>query len=78
LGRRQQTAEQAPLTTLLGSLGGITAGIYALIITGRFMAQGLLPAQELLHRLETSTTVLATLLGVPGAIGYLLTHRRNK
>jgi hypothetical protein len=42
------------------------------------MAQGLLPAQELLHRLETSTTVLATLLGVPGAIGYLLTHRRNK
>jgi CDP-diglyceride synthetase len=75
LGRRQQTTEQAPLTTLLGSLGGITAGIYALVITGRFIAQGLIPAQELLHRLETSTTVLATLLAVPGVIGYLLTRR---
>ena len=77
LGRRKQTAAQPSLTELLGSLGGLTVGIYALVITGRFITQGLIPAQELLHRLETSTTVLATLLAVPGAIGYLLTHRKK-
>jgi len=78
LGRRKQTAEQPTLGALLGSLGGITVGVYALVITGRFIAQGLFPAQELLHRLETSTTVLATLLAVPGAIGYIFTRRRKK
>jgi hypothetical protein len=78
LGRRKQSASQPTLTQLLGSLGGLTVGIYALVITGRFITEGLIPAQELLHRLETSTTVLATLLAVPGAIGYFLTYRKKR
>lgn len=78
LAQRKQTAAQPTLTELLGSLGGLTVGIYALVITGRFILHGLIPAQELLHRLETSTTILATLLAVPGAIGYSLTRRRKR
>lgn len=77
LGRRKRVAEQPSLGAFLGSLGGVTVGVYALVITGRFIAQGLIPAQELLHRLETSTTVLATLLAVPGVAGYLLTNRQK-
>lgn len=75
LARRKRNAAQPTLGTLLGSLGGLTVSIYALVITGRFITQGLIPAQELLHRLETSTTVLATLLAVPGVIGYTVARR---
>lgn len=77
LGRRMPTANLPTLKDFLEDLGGLTVGLYALVVTGRFIEAGLLPAQELKDRLDAATAVLITLLVIPGALGYLLTHRKS-
>lgn len=72
LGRKTPQAHLPTLREFISSLSAITAGLYALIVTGRFLWEGLDPARTLSSRLSTSTTILITLLAVPGALGYLL------
>lgn len=71
---------QAHLPTLkefLSSLSAVTVGLYALVVTGRFIWEGLDPARTLSSRLSVSTTILITLLAIPGALGYLLSQHWN-
>ncbi|HIK46315.1 MAG TPA: hypothetical protein IGR64_15760 [Leptolyngbyaceae cyanobacterium M65_K2018_010] len=77
LGRRMPTANLPTLKDFLEDLGGLTVGLYALVITSRFIGAGLIPAQHLKDRLDAATTVLITLLVIPGALGYLLTRRQR-
>ncbi|MGF1569512.1 MAG: hypothetical protein ACFCVD_15830 [Nodosilinea sp.] len=72
LGRRMPQAHLPTLKEFLSSLTAITVGLYALIVTGRFILEGLDPARTLSSRLSVSTTILMTLLAIPGALGYLL------
>ena len=72
VGRRTPQAHLPTLREFISSLSAITAGLYALIVTGRFLWEGLDPARTLSSRLSTSTTILITLLAIPGALGYLL------
>lgn len=76
LGRKVQKAHLPTLREFLSSLSALTVGLYAVIVTGSFIVEGLEPARSLSSRLSTSTTILVTLLALPGAIGYFLTNRR--
>ncbi len=75
VGRKTPQAHLPTLKEFISSLSAITAGLYALIVTGRFLWEGLDPARTLSSRLSTSTTILITLLAIPGALGYLLSQR---
>ncbi len=77
LGRRIPHAHLPTLKDFLSSLSAVTVGLYALIVTGRFILEGLEPARTLSSRLSVSTTILITLLAIPGAIGYLLAERMS-
>lgn len=78
LGRRLPRANLPTLKDFLEDLGGLTIGLYAFVVTSRFVAAGLIPAQDLKDRLDAATTVLITLLVIPGVLGYLLTHRESR
>ena len=77
LGRRIPQAHLPTLKDFISSLSAVTVSLYALIVTGRFIVDGLEPARTLSSRLSTSTTILITLLALPGALGYLLSQRRQ-
>ncbi|QQE67516.1 hypothetical protein GFS31_42290 (plasmid) [Leptolyngbya sp. BL0902] len=76
LGRRIPQAHLPTLKDFLSSLSAVTVGLYAIIVTGRFIVDGLDPARTLSSRLSTSTTILLTLLALPGALGYLFSQRQ--
>jgi hypothetical protein len=76
LGRRIPQAHLPTLKDFISSLSAVTVSLYALIVTGRFVVDGLEPARTLSSRLSVSTTILITLLALPGALGYLLSQRR--
>ena len=85
VGLKTPQAHLPTLKEFVSSLSAITVGLYALIVTGRFIWEGLEPARTLSSRLSVSTTILITLLAIPGAIGYLLSEhwkaaktRRNR
>jgi len=75
LGRRIPQAHMPTLKDFISSLSAVTVGLYAIIVTGRFIVEGLEPARTLSSRLSVSTTILITLLAMPGALGYLLSQR---
>lgn len=77
LGRRIPHAHLPTLKEFLSSLSAVTVGLYAIIVTGRFIVDGLELARTLSSRLSVSTTILITLLALPGALGYLLSQRRK-
>lgn len=77
LGRRIPQAHLPTLKDFISSLSAVTVGLYAIIVTGRFIVEGLEPARTLSSRLSVSTTILITLLALPGALGYLLSQRRQ-
>jgi hypothetical protein len=77
LGRRIPQALLPTLKDFLSSLSAVTVSLYAVIVTGRFIVDGLDPARTLSSRLSVSTTILITLLALPGALGYLLSQRRQ-
>ncbi len=72
VGRKTPQTHLPTLKEFLSSLSAITVSLYALVVTGRFIWEGLDPARTLSSRLSVSTTILITLLAIPGAIGYLL------
>jgi hypothetical protein len=75
LGRRIPQAHLPTLKDFISSLSAVTVSLYAVIVTGRFIVDGLEPARTLSSRLSVSTTILITLLALPGALGYLLSQR---
>ncbi|MGF1570646.1 MAG: hypothetical protein ACFCVD_21660 [Nodosilinea sp.] len=77
LGRRIPQAHLPTLKDFISSLSAVTVSLYAIVVTGRFIVDGLEPARTLSSRLSTSTTILITLLALPGALGYLLSQRRK-
>lgn len=77
VGRRIPQAHLPTLKDFLSSLSAATVSLYAVVITGRFIVDGLEPARSLSSRLSVSTTILITLLAMPGALGYLLSQRRK-
>jgi hypothetical protein len=77
LGRRIPQAHLPTLKDFIASLSAVTVSLYAVIVTGRFIVDGLEPARTLSSRLSVSTTILITLLAMPGALGYLLSQRRK-
>ena len=77
LGRRIPQAHLPTLKEFLSSLSAVTVGLFAIIITGRFIVEGLDSARTLSSRLSVSTTILITLLAAPGALGYLLSQQRK-
>lgn len=77
VGRRIPQAHLPTLKDFLSSLSAVTVSLYAVVITGRFIMDGLEPARSLSSRLSVSTTILITLMAMPGALGYLLGQRRK-
>ena len=77
VGRRIPQAHLPTLKDFLSSLSAVTVSLYAVIITGRFIVDGLEPARSLSSRLSVSTTILITLMAMPGALGYLLSQRHK-
>lgn len=78
LGRRVHKAHLPTLKEFISSLSALTAGVFAVVVTLRFIVDGLEPARTLSSRLSATTTILITLLAIPGSIGYLLAERRTK
>lgn len=77
VGRRIPQAHLPTLKDFLSSLSAVTVSLYAVIVTGRFIMDGLDPARTLSSRLSVSTTILITLLAMPGALGYLLSRQHK-
>lgn len=77
LGRKIHNPHVPSLKTFLSTLGALTTGIFAVTVTLKFIFEGLEAARSLSSRLSTSSTILITVLVVPGVIGYLLTERRT-
>jgi hypothetical protein len=78
LGRKIHQDHLPTFKEFLSSLSALTVGLFAVIVTSRFIVEGLIPAQKLSGRLSASTTILITLLAIPGALGYLLAERRTR
>ncbi len=77
VGRRIPQAHLPTLKDFLSSLSAITVGLFAIVVTWRFIVEGLESARSLSSRLSASTTILITLLAMPGAVGYSLSQRRK-
>jgi hypothetical protein len=75
LARRIPQAHLPTLKDFISSLSAVTISLFAMIVTGRFIVAGLEPARTLSSRLSVSTSILITLLAMPGALGYLLAQR---
>lgn len=78
LGRKIHQAHLPTLKEFLSSLSALTVGLFAVVVTHRFIIDGLEPARALSSRLSATTTILITLLAIPGSIGYLLAERQTK
>ncbi len=78
LGRKVQQSHLPTLREFLSSLSTLTVGLFALVVTARFVVEGLEPARALSGRLSVSVTILVTLLTIPGAVGYLLAKRPER
>lgn len=78
LGRKIHKAHLPTLKEFLSSLSALTVGLFAVVVTHRYIVDGLEPARALSSRLSATTTILITVLALPGAIGYVLAKRRTK
>jgi hypothetical protein len=78
LARRVRKPHIPTLKEFTGSLSALTAGLFAVVVTLRFITDGLEPARALSSRLSTSITLLVTIVAIPGAIAYFLAERREK
>lgn len=77
-GRKIPRATIPPLRTFLSRLGGVTAGLYAIVVTIDFVWEGLEEARTLSSRLSATTTILITALILPGILGYLIAESRKQ
>lgn len=72
LGRRIHQPHLPTLKEFISSLSALTVGIFAVVVTIRFVMDGLESARTLSSRLSATTTIMITLLAIPGALGYLI------
>jgi len=77
LGISQHKADVPTVDQLLSRLTGLTISVFAVVVTLKFMFDGLEAARTLSSRLTTTMTITATSLILPGILGYLLVDRRN-
>lgn len=77
LGINQHKSDIPTVDQLLGRLSGLTISVFAVVVTLRFMVDGLEAARALSSRLTTTMTITATSMILPGVLGYLLTDLRN-
>jgi hypothetical protein len=78
LGRKVDKPQLPTLKDFLSSVSGITVGMFAVLVTTSFILHGIESARTLSSRLSTTTTILITLLAIPGSIGYILAQRATK
>ena len=78
LARRVRKPDIPTIKELTSSLSALTAGIFAVVVTLRFITDGLELARALSSRLSTSITILITIVAIPGAVAYLLAERLKK
>ncbi len=77
-GDKTPKAGIPPLQTFLSRLTGITAGLYAIVITADYVLAGLEDARTLSSRLSAATTILVTAWIIPGIAGYLIAEARKQ
>jgi len=77
LSRREHPPGVPSLTKLISHLTSLTVSVFAVVITIRYLIDGLEAARTLSSRLTTTTTIVATALIVPGSLGFLLTERQT-
>ncbi len=78
LGRKVDKPEIPTLKDFLSSVSGLTVGMFAVLVTTSFILHGIESARTLSSRLSTTTTILITLLVLPGSVGYILAQRVTK
>ncbi len=78
LGRKVRPTHLPTLKEFLSNLSGLTVGMFAVLVTIAYIFEGLEAARSLSSRLSTSTTILITLLAIPGTVGYLLAEQWRK
>ncbi|MFM7424001.1 MAG: hypothetical protein ACKO7W_03220, partial [Elainella sp.] len=76
-GYKTTRANIPPLGTFLSRLSGVTAGLYAIVVTVDFIWEGLEEARTLSSRLSATTTILITALILPAIVGYLIAESRR-
>lgn len=72
LGRNLHKVHIPTPREFLKGASALTTGIFAVVVTIKFILQGIDPARTLSSRLSTATTILVASLVVPGWIGYQL------
>jgi hypothetical protein len=77
LGISKHKSDIPTVDQLLGRLSGLTISVFAVVVTLRFMVDGLEAARALSSRLTTTMTITATSMILPGILGYLLADLRN-
>jgi hypothetical protein len=75
MARRTPRAHLPIHKDIISSLSAVTLSLFAILVTSRFVINGLEAARTLSSRLSVSTTILITLLAMPSALGLLLTQR---
>ncbi|HEY9648015.1 MAG TPA: hypothetical protein V6C88_16690 [Chroococcidiopsis sp.] len=78
LSRKVHQPHLPTLKEFISSLSALTAGTFAVVVTIRFLFDGLEPARALASRLSTATTILITVLALPASLGYLLAEQRSR
>jgi hypothetical protein len=77
-GRKIHASHIPTLKEFLGRLTGLTAGVFAVVVTISYVLNGLEVARTLSSRLSAITTVIVISIIIPGVFGYLLSERRKK
>lgn len=76
-GRKIHASHIPTLKEFLQRLTGLTAGIFAVVITISYVLNGLEDARTLSSRLSATTIIIITSIITPGVIGYLLSERKK-
>ena len=77
LGRNSHNSRIPSPRELISKLSGLTAGMFAVAVTLEYIIYGLEEARTLSSRLSVTTTVMITLITIPGLIGYFLSNHRS-
>jgi hypothetical protein len=72
LGRKARLDHLPTFKDILSRISGITAVIFAVLVTFHFMIGGLDEARTYSSLFSTSTTIFVTILAIPAIIGYFI------
>jgi hypothetical protein len=77
LGKTRPNSQIPTPKELLSKLSGLTASVFAVVVTLEFIIHGLEEARTLSSRLSATTTIMITLIIIPGFFGYFLSNHRS-